>query len=169
MNFKQRYIVAGVVILILILLSLINIPTIVLSEQNGDSKLMIPLWKSSEFTVEYLHSVNKTPVQEHFVSAPENKILLIGTEFRSLGVGTPFLSEEGQLVNDQGVYNLTGMNRSFDILHFVFLSLTEHTLLSQGKNFAFVDYFASGQIVELKIENYSIIKLVSHSLYAEGR
>ena len=169
MIFKQRYILAGVVIIILVLLSLINVPTIVLSEQNGSPSLLVPLWKEKAFAIEYLHSVNRTPVQEHFVPAPGNKILLTGTEFRSLGVGTPFSPEEGQLVNDQGVYSLTGMDRSFDKLHFVFLSLTKHALLSQGKKFAFVDYFASGQIVELKLKNYSIIKLVSHSLFAEGR
>ncbi|NLB53777.1 MAG: DUF1850 domain-containing protein [Syntrophomonadaceae bacterium] len=162
MIFKQWYIAPGVVILLLVLLSLISIPSVVLSDLNGSPRLVVPLWQNKEFTIEYLHSVNKTPVQEHFTPAPDNNIILTGTEFRSLGVGTPFLSEEGQLVNDQGVYSLTGMNRSFKKISYVPLAFTRHTLLAAGRKVYFSDYFTDGKIVEVRIEKYTFIKLIRH-------
>lgn len=163
MIFKQWHLTLGVVILLIILLSLISIPSIVLRDINRSPRLVVPLWNEKTFTVKYLHSVNKTPVQEHFVLAPENKITLNGTEFWSLGVGTPFLPEEGQLVNDQGVYSLTGMNRSFESIHFVFLPLTRHTLIAKEEEFAFDHYFEPGQIVEMTIIDYPLIKIVTRS------
>jgi hypothetical protein len=159
---KQWYFAPGVVILLLVLLSLISMPAVVLSDSNGSPRLVVPLWQNKEFTIEYLHSVNKTPVQEHFTPAPDHNIILKGTEFRSLGVGTPFLSEEGQLVNDQGVYSLTGMNRSFEKISYVPLAFTRHTLLTAGKRFDFSDYFTDGKIVEVRIEKYTMIKLIRH-------
>ncbi|HPF44601.1 MAG TPA: DUF1850 domain-containing protein [Syntrophomonadaceae bacterium] len=159
---RQWYIITGVVILIIVLLLLISVPTLVLSKQDGTIGLLVPLFKEKEFTVEYLHSVNKTPVQEHFVPAPDNKIVLIETEFRSLGVGTPFLPEEGQLVNDQGVYRLSGMDRSFEKISYVPLAFTRHTLLAEGKKFLFSNYFADGQIAVVKIEKCTLIQLIQY-------
>jgi len=161
---RQWYIVTGVAILIIVLLLLISVPTVVLSEQNGTIRLLVPLWQEKEFTVEYMHSVNKTPVQENFIPAPDNKIKLTGTEFRSLGVGTPFLPEEGQLVNDQGVYHLSGIERYFDRVPFIFLPFTRHTLIAGGERFAFSDYFAAGQIVEVRMERYTLIHLIQYHI-----
>ncbi len=159
---RQWYITTGVAILIMVLLLLISVPTVVLSNQDGTIRLLVPLLKEKAFTVEYLHSVNKTPVQEHFVPAPDHKILLTGTEFRSLGVGTPFLPEEGQLVNDQGVYRLSGMKRSFQKISYVPLAFTRHTLLAEGKKYYFSDYFADGHIAVVKLEQYTLIELIQY-------
>ena len=164
MIFRQRYIVTGVAIILTVLLLLISVPTIVISTPDGTPGLLVPLGRKKEFTVEYLHSVNKTPVQEHFVAAPDNQIILIGTDFRSLGVGTPFLSEEGQLVNDQGVYHLTGMKRTFDEISYVSLEFTRLALLAAGDKYYFSDYFADGTIVEIKAVRYSLIKFIYHRL-----
>lgn len=159
---KQWYIIPGVVIILLVLLSLISIPTIIISDVNGSPRLAVPLWQNQEFTVEYMHSVNKTPVQEHFSPAPDNKIMLIGTDFRSLGIGTPFLSEEGQLVNDQGVYRLSGMNRFFTRISYMPLSFTRHTLLVAGNQYNFNNYFADGEIAAMRLERYSLINIIQH-------
>ena len=164
MIFRQRYIVTGVAIILTVLLLLISVPTIVISTQEGTPGLLVPLGRKKEFTVEYLHSVNKTPVQEHFVAAPDNQIILIGTDFRSLGVGTPFLSEEGQLVNDQGVYRLTGMWRIFDKISYVTLDFTRLALLAEEDKYYLSDYFADGTIVEIKTARYPLIKFIYHRL-----
>lgn len=168
MNSRRRFSVLGLVIILLVLLSLISVQSIVLGGQDAAPRLVVPLWKEKTFTIEYLHSVNKTPVREHFIPAPDNKIVLTATEFRSLGVGTPFLPEEGQLVNDQGVYSLTGMNRSFEKIHFVSLPLTKHTLILQGKEFPFGHYFKPGETAEITIEDYSLLKLLIRVAQTKG-
>lgn len=164
MIFRWRYVVSGVAIIIIVLLLLISVPVLVLSQDQDKPGLLVPLDGKREFSIEYLHSVNKTPVQEHFVTAPDNLIILTGTEFRSLGVGTPFLPEEGQLVNDQGVYRLTGMVRCFKEIRYISLDFTQLALLVGEDKYYLSDYFADGTIVEIKAAKYPLIKLIYYRL-----
>ncbi|NLB88752.1 MAG: DUF1850 domain-containing protein [Syntrophomonadaceae bacterium] len=126
--------------------------------------LLIPIKRGTGFTLEYTHSVHKTKVQEHFVFAPNNNIVLTSTTFQSLGVGIPFLPEEGKLVNDNGVYLLTGMNREFESITLGFMPIAQQGIILNGKKYKLEDYFIEGSFIKISYKNISPIKIIWQSV-----
>lgn len=151
--------IVGLLILILTIFMLLPFPALVLSTQNSSPFLIIPMLYEKGFVLEYVHSVQKTPVQELFVLAPENQLLLTATYYQSLGVGLPFLPEEGHLINDNGVFRLTDINRLFEKIDLAFIPLAKQALLYHGRRYDLQDYWANGTILEIKVEKYSAARI----------
>jgi len=155
---------AGIIILIILSAAFISVPAIAISEQRGEELLIIPMLHDTEFHYEYIHSVQLTPVQEHFVPTPDNQILLTSTTYQSFGVGLPFLPEEGELLLINGKYELTGMNRIYDKLNIGFIPLAHQAMIYDGKRYDFEEYFESGALLEVTIEHYSPLKIIWKSI-----
>lgn len=149
-----------VILLIIIAFCFFPLPVIVVSEQRGEPVLVIPMVHEKSFDLEYIHSVQKTPVQETLLLAPEGNLLLTSTTYRSLGVGLPFLPEEGTLFNDNGVFILSGLNRSFEQINLGFTPIGHQALLYNGQRFNLVDYFSPGAHVCIKAHSYSPAKII---------
>ncbi|SHE98838.1 DUF1850 domain-containing protein [Desulforamulus putei] len=166
--FRRRtgriWVLASIVLAVLLLVPL---PTLLLSSQQGEPVLLLPMLFDQSFTVEYIHSVNKTPVQEHFILAPGNDLLLTSTTFKALGVGTPFLPEEGKLENRSGVYVLSGINRHFKQINMAFMPLTRHALVYRGKRYDFKDYFPPGSLIALQAKPCSLAKIIALNIWKE--
>ncbi len=165
MTLKRKWLViaaTGMSILIFILLtaSIIQITALVISEQRGDEVLIIPMLNGREFDYQYIHSVQKTPVQEHFAAAPNNQLLLTSTTYQSFGVGLPFLPEEGDLEHIDGKYVLTGINREFDRVNIGFITLAHQELFYNGKSYNFRDYFKSGALLVVEVKRYSALGIM---------
>ncbi len=76
----------------------------------------------------YRHSVTRQPVVEIFRSGPRGRILLVATEFQGSGAGLPFTDEGGSATIRDGRMVIEGLSRSFDLVRFAPLPLTEHRL-----------------------------------------
>lgn len=64
------------------------------------------------FSIRFVHSVQKTPVEENLVI--DNGIFrLESTKYKSFGVGLPFLATEGNFRHEGDHYVLDGMDRRF--------------------------------------------------------
>jgi len=136
------------------------LPTLCIRQYDSDHRLFVPLPKAKTFSFYYLHSVQKTPVQENYVLASGNKLRLVSTDYQSYGVGLPFLPEEGTLVNDNGKFRLTEINRLYSKIDMAFMPLAEHALLYEGKRYDFERYFDAGSLLEITAADYSIFSLL---------
>lgn len=63
--------------------------------------------------IEFIHSVQKTPVQEFFTVRGVNDLLMYQTRYQSLGVGLPFLASEGSFHRTQDGFFVLEMQREF--------------------------------------------------------
>lgn len=81
----------------------------------------------NEFSLGYIHSVMKTPAEEFFYINKNNEIILDKTIYKSLGVGLPFLPEEGDLTVKDGKFILY-MNRSFKEINMIISPIPKHWL-----------------------------------------
>ncbi|MEG6522796.1 DUF1850 domain-containing protein [Desulfotomaculum sp. 1211_IL3151] len=151
---------------ILLAVFFIPLPTLLVSQQQGQPVIVVPMIFGKTFTYEYLHSVLKTPVQENFLLAPGHSLLLTSTTFKSYGVGTPFLEGEGELENRNGLFILKGQNRRFAQLDFGVVPFTEPTLIYRGERYNFKDYFKAGSLITLKVKTLTPAKVLA--LYLEG-
>jgi len=149
-----------VLIILFITVAAWPIPTLVVADRQGNNKIILPLIGESKFSLNYVHSVQKTPVQEHFIPAPGNQLLLTSTTYQSLGVGLPFLPEEGTLTNQNGLFVLTGLNRLYPEIHIGFMPLAQQGLSYRHRTYMFNDYFQSGSHIVVKICTYSPLKLL---------
>lgn len=119
-------------------------------EQGREPTLLLPVLLERGFTLEYLHSVHRTPVREHFTLAPGNELILDYTVYRSLGVGTPFLPEEGHLERRDGEFVLSGLDRRFKVVNLAFTPLTSQALLIGGRRYDLADYFPAGSLLAIQ-------------------
>lgn len=163
----SKTVAGGLVFLFLIVVCFLPLPVLVLTTQEGTMAFVVPMVYEKSFALEYVHSVQKTPVQEYFVLAPDNQILLTSTHYQSLGVGLPFLPEEGNLVNDEGVFILTGLNRLYDRVNLGFMPLADQALLYHGKRYDFNDYFLPGTILEITVKKYSPARIIWQANHCE--
>lgn len=166
---KRSKLVTVLLVLFIAIILFLPVPTLVMRQQGGNSGFVIPLVLDQSFTLEYVHSVQKTPVQEHFVLAPGNQLLLTSTEYQSYGVGLPFLPGEGKLEIGDGVLVLSGLNRSFSKINIGFMPLAKQALLYRGNRLAFDDYFEPGKVLELEVENYSAVEIIYQAWLLRGR
>lgn len=147
---------------------LIQVPTLIIEDQN-ENNLFVPLYKVNTFTLNYVHSVQKTPVQEHFVLAPDLHLQLYSTEYRSLGVGLPFLPDEGKFENKNGVFILRGLHRDFDSIHIAMMPLAKHSLTVEHQQYDLADYFPPGSLITIHAQKENFIQISWQVMTAKRR
>jgi len=76
----------------------------------------------------------------------------------------PFIVGEGQLVNKEGQFHLTGLNRHFPHLVLRTVPVAEQALVVRGRTYRFDDSFAPGAMIKLKAKNLSLLQLLSYKL-----
>lgn len=134
-------------------LLLISLPAyhLVLTDARGQVLLSLPVQEEERFAVSYQHSVHQTPVVEVFQVTSRGELCLVGSEFSTYGVGTPFLPGEGELKEVNGRFVLEGMHRVFPEVRLQPHGLTRHQLLYRGRGYALLDYVNSGAVVVLQV------------------
>lgn len=82
------------------------------------------------FTIQFTHSVNRTPVRETYIATPE-QLLLTRAEYVSFGAGMPEVPEQAgsTLTIQDGVMTLDNINQSFPEVIYRIGTIANHTLL----------------------------------------
>lgn len=135
-----------------------------LCDTEKQEKLLLPLWGGDSFSYEFLHSVQKTPVRENFTVADDGRLLLVSTRYYSLGVGLPFLPEEGTFINDDGVFEFRDLNREFEYINFGLMPLAQQHLILRERSYYFDDHFASGATLRLEVVTCTPVQLLINAL-----
>ena len=81
---------------------------------SSDEKILfsVPAEKGLAFSTRFIHSVQKTPVEEYFtVNERIDGVVLHSTRYQSFGVGLPFLSTDGNFKRDGDWFVMEGMER----------------------------------------------------------
>lgn len=92
-----------------------------------------PLDEGGEFALEFVHSVNQSPVRESF--RREGKTIRpMAVRFFSFGAGMQSDLEEGQTMSrDGGAMILSGSTRSFTELNYIVGTVSDHLLFIGGR------------------------------------
>ena len=89
--------------------------------------------KSGEFAIEFIHSVNQSPVRETF-KVEGRAIRPLSVRFYSFGAGMQSDWEEGQAMERDGdAMIITGFNRTFTELHYIVGTVSDHVLTIGGE------------------------------------
>ena len=124
-------------------------------DRNEIAFLRIPIPPDARFSVEYTHSVSRTPVQEVYRVLPDRRLLLIETVFTSYGAGHPEQAHNGFEVTDKG-FRIYGINQPFDFL--VYRTASQHseaavTLVVENKEYPFLLFSEERTPVRITIKS----------------
>ena len=107
--------------------------------------------QGQQFSLRFIHSVQKTPVREDLVVEPDG-FRLLRTEYQSFGVGLPFLETEGDFRQEGNVYVMDHMDRRFPELSLRTGVGTQLTLYLNGKEYKLYAMFPPGTRIDVRVE-----------------
>lgn len=118
----------------------------------GDELLAAaPAGPGTGFFVRFIHSVQRTPVEEHFVvNEAADGFVLRSTRYESFGVGLPFLVSDGNFRREGDRFVMDGMDRPVPRLDLRPGVSTELTLFLAGETIPLYERVPLGSLVRVR-------------------
>lgn len=149
---KKRKVLLAVALGLLLVLADWLAEPVFLVRGGGRVLQALPLLRPQAFSLRFIHSVQKTPVEE-FLAADGQKreFRLCATRYQSFGVGLPFLPSEGDFHAEGDTFVFDHMDR-----HFRSISLrtgvgTQLTLTTAAGTLPLYEMFPAGTRIDLVI------------------
>ena len=111
----RAYLIALAAAVLLVAFDILNAPALFLQADGQKTLLVRQIHDAAPFTIHFIHSVQKTPVEEFLTAHADGHFHLAGTRYQSHGVGLPFLPEEGNF-RREGDYFVLDMERDYQEL-----------------------------------------------------
>lgn len=108
--------------------------------------------EGDEFSVEFIHSVNKSPVKDIFVIR-EGKIFVDRTVYSAFGAGVQTEVEEGQTLSydEEGNMVVSGFNIEFPRVKYIVSPVYDHVLEIDGEKISLTEKCGSGARVYFEL------------------
>ena len=108
----RAYLIALAAAVLLVAFDILSAPALFLQADGQKTLLVRQIRDATPFTIHFIHSVQKTPVEEFLTAHADGHFHLAGTRYQSHGVGLPFLPEEGNF-RREGDYFVLDMERDY--------------------------------------------------------
>ena len=116
---------------------------------------VIPAPSGMPFSIHFIHSVQKTPVEENLtVNDRQDGFVLQSTKYQSFGVGLPFLASDGNFHEEGNYFVMDHMNRKFSQLSLRPGVGTQLTSLAAGTSYRLYEQLPLGTKVDLYMAPY---------------
>ncbi len=132
--FGAAAVAAGSVVLIAALLFCffdVRVGTFLVLRDEDDGRVYAryPVKEGDEFSVEFVHSVNKSPVRDVY-QVREDAIYVVRTTYYAFGAGVQTLLEDGQTLTyeEDGAMTVSGFDKEIPYLVYFVGTVSEHTL-----------------------------------------
>ena len=124
--------------------------------QDTDSGRLYAKWpvnNGSEFSIEFVHSVNQTPVRDIFVVSG-NRVIPVETVFYGFGAGMQTGLDEGQTLtyNSDGSMSITGFTQELDRLNYIVGTVSDHNMVINGESISLRELCGKNAAVTIIIE-----------------
>ena len=111
-----------------------------------------PLGDSAEFSIEFIHSVNQSPVTETF-KIENGMIRPWSVRFSSFGAGMATGAEEGQVLSRDGdEMIITGFKNSLQELNYIVGTVSDHLLKINGETVSLRDLCGKNARIQIRIK-----------------
>jgi len=129
---------------------------IFLVQSEGRTLLALPLCREQAFSIRFIHSVQKTPVEEFLVADPAEcdgagGFRLLRTRYQSFGVGLPFMEGEGDFHEEGEYFVFDHMDRHFPRLALRTGVGTQLTLTTALGTLCLYELFPPGTRIDLSV------------------
>ena len=136
----KKFLLAAVVLIILFLIT--AQPKIFIGTQN-QTVAVVNAEENLQLTINFIHSVQKTPVIEE-LEYRNGEFILLRTRYKSQGVGLPFDVADGKFYRDGDWFIMDNMNRKFKSLELRTGKGTQLKINLNGKTYELYKKFPIG-------------------------
>ena len=124
--------------------------------QNSSTGQIYAQWlvsDNSEFSIEFVHSVNQTPVRDVFLIS-NNEFLPTETVFYGFGAGMQTELEEGQHLtyNADSSMSITGFTMRLPQLNYIIGTVSDHVLYINGESISLRELCGKNAAITIKTE-----------------
>ena len=146
----RAYAIALCAAVLLVALDILSAPALFLQADGKKIVLARQIRDEVPFTIHFIHSVQKTPVEEFLTAHTDGHFHLAGTRYQSHGVGLPFLSEEGTF-RQEGDYFVLDMERDYKELSLRTGVGTELTITAGERTIPVYEMYPVGTRIDLVV------------------
>ncbi len=123
---------------------------VVKNGQTGEVGWSADINDGEEFSVIYIHSVDRLPVHEFYINK-DGQLFLTGIKVIDFGAGLDYTGE-GKLRMDGKWTYIDNMHRKIDSLPLRIGSVADHTLIYRDKRIRLQDHFSAFTLVRLELK-----------------
>ena len=146
----RAYLIALAAAAVLVAFDILSTPALFLQADGQKTVLVRQLRDEVSLTVHFIHSVQKTPVEEFLTAYADGHFHLTGTRYQSYGVGLPFLPEEGTF-RREGDYFVLDMDRDYPALSLRTGVGTQLTIEAGGTRVPAYEMYPVGTRIDLVV------------------
>ena len=146
----RAYAIALAAAVFLVAFDILSAPALFLRAGDDTVVLVRQIRDEVPVTIHFIHSVQKTPVEEFLTAHADGHFHLAGTRYQSHGVGLPFLPEEGTF-RQEGEYFVLDMDRDYSELSFRTGVGTELTIEAGGARIPVYEMVPVGTRIDLVV------------------
>ena len=146
----RAYLIALAAAVLLVAFDILSAPALFLQADGQKTLLVRQIRDAAPFTIHFIHSVQKTPVEEFLTAHADGHFHLSGTRYQSHGVGLPFLPEEGAF-RQEGDYFVLDMERDYKELSLRTGVGTELTITAGERTIPVYEMYPVGTRIDLVV------------------
>ena len=146
----RAYAIALCAAVLLVAFDILSAPALFLQADGKKIVLARQIRDEVPFTIHFIHSVQKTPVEEFLTAHADGHFHLAGTRYQSHGVGLPFLPEEGSF-RQEGDYFVLDMERDYKELSLRTGVGTELTITAGERTIPVYEMYPVGTRIDLVV------------------
>lgn len=142
----RKWVFTGAAVVVTIMASVfilyaLSAPALVLKNADtGEIIAAYPMHDGDEFSITFIHSVNKSPVTDVY-QIRDREIYVVRTKYFSFGAGVQTEVEAGQTLEygPDGSMIVSGFNQRIDKLSYIVGTVSDHTLEIGGETISLRD------------------------------
>ena len=146
----RAYAIALLAAFALVAFDIVSAPALFMQADGTKTVLVRQIRDEVPLTIHFIHSVQKTPVEEFLTAHADGHFHLAGTRYQSHGVGLPFLPEEGNF-RREGNYFVLDMERDYQELSLRTGVGTELTIAAGGQIIPAYEMYPVGTRIDLVV------------------
>ena len=146
----RAYLIALAAAVLLVAFDILSTPTLFLQADGQKTILVRQVRDAVPLTIHFIHSVQKTPVEEFLTAHADGHFHLTGTRYQSHGVGLPFLPEEGAF-RQEGDCFVLDMERDYKELSLRTGVGTELTITAGERTIPVYEMYPVGTRIDLVV------------------
>ena len=146
----RAYLIALCAAVVLVAFDILSAPALFLHADGAKIILVRQIRDEVPLTIHFIHSVQKTPVEEFLTAHADGHFHLTGTRYQSHGVGLPFLPEEGTF-RQEGDYFVLDMDRDYPALSLRTGVGTQLTIEAGGTRVPAYEMYPVGTRIDLVV------------------
>ena len=146
----RAYLIALCAAVVLVAFDILSAPALFLHADVAKIILVRQIRDEVPLTIHFIHSVQKTPVEEFLTAHADRHFHLTRTHYQSHGVGLPFLPEEGTF-RQEGDYFVLDMDRDYPALSLRTGAGTELTITAGERTIPAYEMYPVGTRIDLVV------------------